>query len=262
MSDKDTPLLERVANYYTQLSTVAADLNAVSDELGKSITEIDFALKKLNLGITTWVTIQSDDGDPTHDNFSYWSREIGYARIDGKWGICLRKVDGCHFDPDNDKVEEWRFNDAPRSLRLEAINKIPDLLETLYKDATRTIKDIRARIGETQAVVKVIKGVASSPIRKAVCEALVNAGHISAAQLLTAGSWTLDGQYTRIEVTGIGKKMLALTVNAAAEKIIREELVKLDAPLRLRVDAAEITDQTGETIQPSSPVTVTLTEVK
>jgi DNA polymerase-3 subunit gamma/tau len=30
----------------------------------------------------------------------------------------------------------------------------------------------------------------------------------------------------RIEVPGIGKKMLALTVNAAAEKIIRQELQK------------------------------------
>ena len=84
MSDKDTPLLERVADYNSQLSTVAADLNAVSDELGKSIAVIDNALQRLNLGITTWVTIQSGEGDQGMGDYSYWSRDIGYAKVDGK----------------------------------------------------------------------------------------------------------------------------------------------------------------------------------
>ena len=38
MSNEDIPLLERVASYYSQLSTVAADLNTVSDELGNLCT--------------------------------------------------------------------------------------------------------------------------------------------------------------------------------------------------------------------------------
>jgi hypothetical protein len=79
MSNEEIPLQERVTSYYSQLSSVAADLNAVSDELGKSIAEIDVALKKLNLGIATWVTIRSADNSPYDD--SYWSRDIGYAKI-------------------------------------------------------------------------------------------------------------------------------------------------------------------------------------
>jgi hypothetical protein len=232
MSDEKIPLLERVASYYSQLSTVAADLNAVSDELGKSIAEIDAALKKLNLGITTWVKIHCDDGNPFGDSDSFWSRDIGYAKVSNKWGISLRTIDGQHSDPDRSETEEWLFNDAPRSLRLEAIDKIPELLEKLSKDAVKTTKDIRARLGEAQAVAEAIKGAASSPVRKAVCAALVEAGHVSAAQLLGAGSWTLDGASLRIEVAGMGKKILALTVNAAAEKIIRQELQRLGAPTR------------------------------
>ena len=45
-------------------------------------------------------------------------------------------------------------------------------------------------------------------------------------------AFTLEGATVRIEVPGIGKKMLALTVNAAAEKIIRQELQRLGAPSR------------------------------
>jgi len=57
--------------------------------------------------------------------------------------------------------------------------------------------------------------------------------------LLGAGAWTLDGASLRIEVSGMGKKMLALTVNAAAEKIIRQELKRLGAPNRFMVVPGE-----------------------
>ena len=72
-------------------------------------------------------------------------------------------------------------------------------------------------------------------IRQAVGSALVDQGHVSAAQLLGTGSWNIDGSNLRIEVPGMGKKMLALTVNSAAEKIIRQELQRLGAPSRFLV---------------------------
>jgi DNA polymerase-3 subunit gamma/tau len=93
------------------------------------------------------------------------------------------------------------------------------------------------------ALAKAPQAVASLPtiesIRHAVGCALAEGGHVSAAQLLGAGAWTLDGASLRIEVAGIGKKMLALTVNAAAEKIIRQELKRLGAPNRFMVVPGE-----------------------
>jgi DNA polymerase-3 subunit gamma/tau len=80
-------------------------------------------------------------------------------------------------------------------------------------------------------------------IRHAVGSALIEGGHVSAAQLLGAGKWTIDGASLRIEVAGMGKKMLALTVNAAAEKIIRQELQRLGAPTRLHIVPGEGTAQ-------------------
>jgi len=72
-------------------------------------------------------------------------------------------------------------------------------------------------------------------VRHSVGTALVEAGHESAAQFLGSGDWTLEGSSLRIEVPGVGKKMLSLTVNAAAEKIIRQELQRLGAPARFMV---------------------------
>jgi DNA polymerase-3 subunit gamma/tau len=76
-------------------------------------------------------------------------------------------------------------------------------------------------------------------LRLAVISALADGGHATAAQLLGAGAWSVDGSSLRIEVSGIGKKMLSLTVNAAAEKIIRQELQRLGAPARFLIVPVE-----------------------
>jgi DNA polymerase-3 subunit gamma/tau len=76
-------------------------------------------------------------------------------------------------------------------------------------------------------------------LRLAVISALADAGHASAAQLLGAGAWALDGSGLRIEVTSITKKMLSLTVNAAAEKIMRQEMQRLGAPSRFLIVPGE-----------------------
>jgi DNA polymerase-3 subunit gamma/tau len=76
-------------------------------------------------------------------------------------------------------------------------------------------------------------------IREAVLAALANAGHSTAAQLLGAAAWSLDAGAVRVAVPGVGKKMLTLTVNAAAEKIIRAELLRLGAPARFLITPGE-----------------------
>ena len=90
-------------------------------------------------------------------------------------------------------------------------------------------------------------------IRHAVVNALAEGSHVSASQLLDAGKWTIDGASLRIEVAGMGKKMIALTVNAAAEKIIRQELQRLGAPTRLLVVPLEGTAPTSAPM-PAPPV--------
>jgi DNA polymerase-3 subunit gamma/tau len=81
--------------------------------------------------------------------------------------------------------------------------------------------------------------VSVEALRAAVVTALTNAGHGSAGQLLASANWILDGSSLRIEVAGMGKKMLGLAVNVAAEKIIRQELQKLGGPARFMVVPVE-----------------------
>jgi DNA polymerase III subunit gamma/tau len=91
----------------------------------------------------------------------------------------------------------------------------------------------------TSAATATAEAADVDTLRQAVVQALASGGHQSASQLLGSGAWTIDGANLRIEVGGIGKKMLALTVNAAAEKIIRQELQRLGGPARLMVVPGE-----------------------
>ena len=78
-------------------------------------------------------------------------------------------------------------------------------------------------------------GLAVERVREVIVAALATAGHSSAAQLLGSGAWVLENAAVRVAVPGMGKKMLSLTVNAAAEKLIRLELQRLGAPVRFLV---------------------------
>ena len=76
-------------------------------------------------------------------------------------------------------------------------------------------------------------------VKQALVTALAHQSHSSASQLISTARFTLEATNLRIEVPGIGKKMLSLTVNAAAEKIIRQELQKLGGPARFMVIPGE-----------------------
>jgi DNA polymerase-3 subunit gamma/tau len=82
-------------------------------------------------------------------------------------------------------------------------------------------------------------GLNIDSLRQDIVSALATAGHGSAAQILGNGVWKLESTSVHVSVPGMGKKMLSLTVNAAAEKIVRQELQRLGAPTRFVVAAGE-----------------------
>jgi DNA polymerase-3 subunit gamma/tau len=81
----------------------------------------------------------------------------------------------------------------------------------------------------------VVGGLNPDEVKRTLVTTLAQQGHDSASQLISTARFMLEPTSLRIEVPGIGKKMLSLTVNAAAEKIIRQELQKLGGPARFMV---------------------------
>ena len=161
-SNEDGSFSERVSSSYRQLSLAASHLNLVSDELGKSISVLDAALKKLNLGISTWSRL-----DRWEDAFgNYSTRYLGYAKVNNRWGIALRTVAGNNTQPEEAAVEEWLFNEAPRSLRIEAVEKLPDLFDNLIKEADLAIRKVKAQSLSARQLAAALGGSAAADVRK------------------------------------------------------------------------------------------------
>jgi hypothetical protein len=153
---------ERIAAAYKKLSVSAAHLNTVSDELGKAISSLDTALKRLNLGVSCWEKIVGEDDD----NYgNYWSRDIGYAKVGDRWGIALRTTEG-NLNLDHHDCDMWLFNDAPRILRIEAVEKLPALVEKLTLEADQTAARIKEKIAQAQELAVAVNPRSTAPVRR------------------------------------------------------------------------------------------------
>jgi hypothetical protein len=137
------------------LSVAAETLNNASDELSKLVAELDSTLKSLNIGLNCWVDIAGPWHSP--DGSRTYREQVGYTKRSGKWGIALRTMDDCTYEEDAN-VEEWAFSDAPRQLRLRAVDRIPELLDEMVKEAAKFTKEIADKTQEVQRVVSAVKG--------------------------------------------------------------------------------------------------------
>lgn len=127
---------------FQELTAAAVDLNRVSDELAKSIGELDTALKALNLGIERWVTISES---ANADGSVSWRDELGFAKVSGKWGLALRTVQ-IKIEVFEDDATYWLFNEASRDLRIEAVELIPVLLAELTELAVLKKDQLRTKV--------------------------------------------------------------------------------------------------------------------
>jgi hypothetical protein len=132
--------IQRVQDSYKKLESAAIVLNSASDKLGKPIADLDAYLKKLGLGISSFVKFRAWDSS---DGSEYSYDELGYAKLSGKWGLAIRNRSGRRTGhPDDEDCETWVYNEAPRLLRVQAVKAIPELLDKLFADATKMAETV------------------------------------------------------------------------------------------------------------------------
>jgi hypothetical protein len=143
--------LESIKDSIQQLPTAAATLNSASDDLAKSINDLDAVLKKFSLGVPAWVVFGDYAEDPYYD-----LEEVGYAKIGGKWGIAIRTRKG-DLDPrSREDKEQWSFNDAPRYLRVRGVEKLPDLVQRLVAKSAEMAQSISAGANDVRELTSFV----------------------------------------------------------------------------------------------------------
>lgn len=137
MSSEETTINTKLINDLLQKSN---DLKDKTEKLNECFEYVEKCLNDMNLGITEWT-----DGyvgvDYKH-NFGY---KFGFCKVNNRWKLVCRKVElGENFPNDKDKkygLLEY-VTGMPRSIRIEASEKIENLLKKIIKRADRYAKDI------------------------------------------------------------------------------------------------------------------------
>jgi|ERR1700687_566784 len=127
---------------FQNLAESAGTLNKESDKFSNLVVGIDEALNKLSPGVAAWVTLRSwaDEETPWVRN----EERLGFAKTNNRWGLSLGRV-VVDTNTDHEEIKDvWLFNDGPRSLRLLAIDHIPDLVAALAREAERVAKEVSA----------------------------------------------------------------------------------------------------------------------
>ena len=115
---------QALADSLAMLQCHAASLNAARDALSAVISGIGQRLRDIGLGIGGWVDIATT---------KEVVRQLGYSKHGGNWHLLLREAKLPDKLPD--KQTTWTFCEGPVWMRIEAVGRIPELLDTLVQRA-------------------------------------------------------------------------------------------------------------------------------
>jgi hypothetical protein len=155
---------EPIQVHFRALSSLATSLNEASNELTKVVNVLDEALKKLNVGLTVWVDFVRRD--VPNEPLMFDDEQVGYCKVNGKWGIALQHVWGDERQGEFGSDGPWLFNDAPREMRLKSVDKIPAVIEKLGKEAFETTKRVREKTEQVRELAGAIAQVANADEKK------------------------------------------------------------------------------------------------
>jgi hypothetical protein len=134
-------MTDKVESTLKKLASVSQSLNQASDLVTSRIAEVETALREYKLGVEAWVDIRRwyDEGQYTDGSWYRLGRtqRLAYGKKDAKWGLLTYII-----AEESDEYEEFAFlREAPRDIRLTAIDKLPALLEALVERAVQTAQE-------------------------------------------------------------------------------------------------------------------------
>jgi hypothetical protein len=129
-----------VQSHLKQLSATAQTLNQLSDKLTGEVAEVEGPVNKLNLGVSAYVVVGKWSDESNHSG----ETRLAYDKHSGKWGFVVEEITRDEYG--SESYQNWLFKDAPRHLRLQVVEAIPQLLEALVKKSGELASDIKDKV--------------------------------------------------------------------------------------------------------------------
>jgi hypothetical protein len=133
-----------ISAFHEELSAASAEIAAASQELDTPIAAIERYLDTLRIHVPAWVKVKG--WEDSYDN--YWKRELGYDHVGDGWHIAIRETSGYLPDPDREVVRIWAFSKSPKKSRISAVDKLPELMQDIAKEAQKTARRLKEKAAE------------------------------------------------------------------------------------------------------------------
>lgn len=136
------------------LAKVSKELNAKSDEVNQILQDLEKKLVAFNFGVESWVSDSLVEQHGRNEDGTRWSREteLGFGRYGDRPQLLVREVSyiGEEDQPGSgyviwDVTQESQprpLLQAPRDLRIRALNRIENLIDTLIGQSKRIMSTI------------------------------------------------------------------------------------------------------------------------
>ncbi|HEY1648095.1 MAG TPA: hypothetical protein VGF96_08945 [Terracidiphilus sp.] len=147
---QDSPAFRLIPASKTLIAK-AAELNAVTKSLAKTIEDIEEGLQRLNLGVSAWVPLSSsENGDST--------QSLGYAKLQGRWGLVVRNY---QYDGGGDVVgyDDSFLLASPRETRVWAAGELQNLFLALANAADSLTIKIKTNLSSADVLAEVLSSV-------------------------------------------------------------------------------------------------------
>lgn len=150
------------AELLKQLSTASEGLNNVSDIFNGQIKVIEDALASYNVGVSAWVPAFTDSheecdrvGNVLGVVETHYS--LGYQKSGGRWCLMVSSLCEYGYPPGEGQRRDWVLLDAPREIRMKAIDAVPKLIEALIAEATRLTTEIAHKTSDARTLAISVK---------------------------------------------------------------------------------------------------------
>ena len=125
---------------FSRLGPASKSLNDASDLLTHQIAQVEGALAELRLGVPAWIDLATMEVEAAPD----WYVELGYDKQKGRWAMLLAQ------GPDPEVYTFSFLLDASREMKLQALEKIPDLLAKLREEAGKLESQILTAVSTVE----------------------------------------------------------------------------------------------------------------
>lgn len=150
MTVKKNPPSAGLAEALARARALKPKLEGATDEMNRSIQEVEAALIALQLGVRASVTLVSD----TNREFGWtWYRTLVFGKDAKVWRLLIEEGRDDH--PEDDVYTP--LVNASREVRLQATEHLPELVRELVKTAEAEIARVEEATKVARAVAVAIK---------------------------------------------------------------------------------------------------------